>query len=103
MPSHTISALSGHTGFAGAPQERGEQSASPATLLLALGIVYGDLGTTPLYTMQTIVHLLGSDFSADAALGTLSLIVWALIITISIKYSVFVMRPTIMAKAAFSR
>ncbi len=92
MSTHTVSALSGHTGFTGAPLGREEQTARPATLLLALGIVYGDLGTSPLYTLQTIVHLMGSDFSAEAALGSLSLILWALIITISIKYGAFVMR-----------
>jgi KUP system potassium uptake protein len=42
--------------------------------------------------MQTIVQLFGNDFSADAALGSLSLIFWALIVTVSIKYGVFVMR-----------
>ncbi|WP_456705236.1 potassium transporter Kup [Bradyrhizobium sp. USDA 4449] len=61
-------------------------------MLLALGIVYGDLGTSPLYTLQTIRQIMGQDFSAEAALGSLSLIIWALIITISIKYGLFVMR-----------
>ena len=92
MPNHTISALSGHSGFAGAPLAREQQPVTPGALLLALGIVYGDLGTSPLYTLQTIVHLMGSDFSAEAGLGTLSLIVWTLIVTISIKYGVLVMR-----------
>jgi KUP system potassium uptake protein len=60
--------------------------------LTALGIVYGDLGTIPLYTLQTIVEATGGRFTTDSALGILSLIVWTLIITISIKYCVFVMR-----------
>jgi KUP system potassium uptake protein len=59
---------------------------------LALGIVYGDLGTSPLYTLQTIVHIMGDQFTAEAALGSLSLIFWALIVTISIKYCLLVMR-----------
>jgi KUP system potassium uptake protein len=58
----------------------------------ALGIVYGDLGTSPLYTLQTVVQATGGRFTAESALGILSLIVWTLIITISIKYCVFVMR-----------
>ncbi len=60
--------------------------------LAALGIVYGDLGTSPLYTFQTVVGDAGGKISADVALGSLSLIVWALIITISIKYCLVVMR-----------
>ena len=67
----------------------------PITLsgaLAALGIVYGDLGTSPLYTYQTIVGAVGGHPSAADAIGLLSLVVWALIITVSIKYCVFVMR-----------
>jgi KUP system potassium uptake protein len=65
---------------------------TPAAALAALGIVYGDLGTSPLYTLQAIVSATGGHFSRAAALGSLSLIFWALIITISVKYCLFVMR-----------
>ena len=60
--------------------------------LAALGIVYGDLGTSPLYTYQAIVGSVGGHPSAEDALGLLSLVVWSLIITVSVKYCVFVMR-----------
>jgi KUP system potassium uptake protein len=60
--------------------------------LAALGIVYGDLGTSPLYTLQTVVQAVGGHFTPASALGVLSLIFWTLIITVSIKYCVFVMR-----------
>src|SRR5277367_783572 len=60
--------------------------------LTALGIVYGDLGTSPLYTLQTVVEAMGGHVTAESALGILSLIVWTLIITVSIKYCLFVMR-----------
>jgi KUP system potassium uptake protein len=63
-----------------------------AGALAALGIVYGDLGTSPLYTYQTIVGSVGGHPPAEDALGLLSLVVWSLIITVSIKYCVFVMR-----------
>lgn len=65
---------------------------TPMAALAALGIVYGDLGTSPLYTMQAILSATGGHLSPEAALGSLSLIFWALIITISIKYCLFVMR-----------
>src|ERR1700761_3617569 len=73
----------------GAPKER---PFTFAASLAALGIVFGDLGTSPLYTYQTIVGTVGGHPSAGDALGLLSLVVWALIITVSIKYCIFVMR-----------
>src|SRR4051812_31626661 len=60
--------------------------------LTALGIVYGDLGTSPLYTLQTVSQAMGGQFTTASALGILSLIFWTLIITVSVKYCVFVMR-----------
>ena len=63
-----------------------------AAALAALGIVYGDLGTSPLYTVTAIIDSAGGKVSPDIALGILSLIFWALIITVSVKYCLFVMR-----------
>jgi KUP system potassium uptake protein len=65
---------------------------SAGATLATLGIVFGDLGTSPLYTMQTILGSRGGPPRADAALGVLSLIIWTLIITISVKYCLLVMR-----------
>lgn len=59
----------------------------------ALGVVYGDIGTSPLYALReafTPHH--GLDPSSSNVLGVLSLIIWALIAVISIKYLAFVMR-----------
>jgi KUP system potassium uptake protein len=58
----------------------------------ALGVVFGDLGTSPLYTLQTVVQATGGQFTPQTALGVLSLIFWTLIITVSIKYCLFVLR-----------
>jgi KUP system potassium uptake protein len=60
--------------------------------LTALGIVYGDLGTSPLYTLQTVLQATGGRLTHAGAVGVLSLIIWTLIITVSVKYCVFVMR-----------
>ena len=65
---------------------------APVAALAALGVVYGDLGTSPLYTLQTVVEAVGGHFTPEGALGILSLIVWTLIITVSVKYCLFVMR-----------
>jgi KUP system potassium uptake protein len=73
-------------------QSAAEPKPAAWTALAALGVVFGDLGTSPLYTLQTVVQAAGGRFSTESALGILSLIVWTLIITISIKYCLFVMR-----------
>lgn len=59
--------------------------------MAALGVVYGDLGTSPLYTLRACF---GSGLLPTPAnvLGILSLVLWSLIIVISIKYQLFVMR-----------
>src|SRR6202045_5146101 len=61
-------------------------------MMSAVGVVFGDLGTSPLYPLQAVVQAAGGRFTPDSALGVLSLIVWTLIVTISIKYCLFVMR-----------
>jgi KUP system potassium uptake protein len=59
--------------------------------LAALGVVFGDIGTSPLYTLKTVLDLDG-DVKPAAVLGVLSLIVWTLIIVTSIKYVTIAMR-----------
>jgi len=64
-----------------------------ALSLAALGVVYGDIGTSPLYAFrESFRDSYGIDASADNVLGVLSLIFWSLVIVISVKYLVFVMR-----------
>ena len=92
MPASTISPLNGPSRFSGDAHNTFQQPATGPAALLALGIVFGDLGTSPLYTLQTIVHIMGDQFTAEAALGSLSLIFWSLIVTISVKYCLLVMR-----------
>src|SRR5260221_12883063 len=60
--------------------------------LAALGVVYGDIGTSPLYTFKTAIAWAGGEATPAAVLGMLSLIVWTLVITTSIKYVAVVMR-----------
>ncbi len=59
----------------------------------ALGVVYGDIGTSPLYALRECFHPgRGVPPTPGNVMGVLSLIVWSLTIVISIKYIVFVMR-----------
>jgi KUP system potassium uptake protein len=67
--------------------------ALPVLMLGALGVVYGDVGTSPLYTLKEVfggVHPVAPE--PENILGVLSLIFWSLILVISIKYVLFVMR-----------
>lgn len=78
---------------------RGQEVTAPKGKVLmylslgALGVVYGDIGTSPLYAFRESFHAgYGIPVTPDNVLGILSLIFWALIMVISVKYLVFVMR-----------
>ncbi|HZQ40391.1 MAG TPA: potassium transporter Kup, partial [Rhizomicrobium sp.] len=59
----------------------------------ALGVVFGDIGTSPLYAMRGTVQAAGGDLPGAAAVyGSVSLVFWALVIVVTIKYVVFIMR-----------
>jgi KUP system potassium uptake protein len=81
-----------------APASSGPQPPrSPAALavvtLAALGVVYGDIGTSPLYALRECFygpHAI--EITRGNVLGVLSLILWSLVIVISVKYLIFVMR-----------
>jgi KUP system potassium uptake protein len=63
-----------------------------ALSLAALGVVFGDIGTSPLYTLKTVLALAGGQPAQAVTLGSLSLIIWTLIIVTTIKYVSFAMR-----------
>jgi KUP system potassium uptake protein len=67
-------------------------SSLSALSLSALGVVFGDIGTSPLYTFKTVLNLTGGNPAPTAILGALSLVIWTLIIVTSIKYVSFAMR-----------
>jgi KUP system potassium uptake protein len=60
--------------------------------LAAIGVVFGDIGTSPLYTLKTVLDLTGSTPAPATILGVLSLIIWTLIVITSIKYVTVAMR-----------
>jgi len=62
----------------------------PALVVGALGVVYGDIGTSPIYTLRECLKTGGND--TGAVLGLLSLILWAVTIVVTCKYVLFVMR-----------
>ncbi|MDD1649891.1 MAG: potassium transporter Kup [Methylococcaceae bacterium] len=60
--------------------------------LPALGVVFGDIGTSPLYTLRECLHAAGTAPVEPVVLGLLSLIFWTVVIVVSIKYVGFIMR-----------
>ena len=64
-----------------------------ALSLTALGVVYGDIGTSPLYAFREAFNPeYGLTATADAVYGVLSMIVWSLVLVVSVKYIALVMR-----------
>src|ERR1700689_5939387 len=60
--------------------------------LTALGVVFGDIGTSPLYTFSTALSATGHPPTATEVLGIVSLTFWALMMLITVKYVTFVLR-----------
>ena len=60
-------------------------------LLVTLGIVFGDIGTSPLYVMKTILHA-NEGFSADYIIGAVSCIIWTLTLQTTVKYVLIALR-----------
>jgi len=70
-----------------------ERSSTAALTLLALGVVYGDIGTSPLYAVRECFFGLGGvPVTRENVLGVLSLIFWTLVVVVSAKYHVYVIR-----------
>jgi KUP system potassium uptake protein len=62
-----------------------------ALLLGALGVVFGDIGTSPIYAFREALKAAGGPSEA-AVFGVLSLVFWAIVLVVAIKYVVFVMK-----------
>lgn len=62
--------------------------------LAALGVVFGDIGTSPLYAMRETFHLAHIEPTRENVLGILSLVFWSLMLVITVKYLMFVMRAS---------
>jgi KUP system potassium uptake protein len=71
------------------------ESSTAALTLLALGVVYGDIGTSPLYAIkETFNPVHGIPLNVESILGGLSAIFWALMIVVSLKYVTLMMRAS---------
>jgi KUP system potassium uptake protein len=74
-------------------QKHDERRATGPATVAALGVVFGDIGTSPLYALKAcFAHEYGLQPTPANVFGVLSLIIWSLTLVVSIKYIVFVMR-----------
>ena len=74
--------------------QTGEKKNTIKMAFATLGVVYGDIGTSPLYAMREALHPVvkaGGDFRL-AVLGVVSLLIWALLIVVTLKYVIMLMR-----------
>ena len=87
--------------------ESPNRSRLPALTLAAFGVVYGDIGTSPLYALRECFNgEHGVHPTPYNVYGVLSLLIWSLILVVSVKYLVFILRADNKGKAAswhFSR
>jgi KUP system potassium uptake protein len=91
----TQATSSGAAGAESTEQAGHAKNEFPLLVLGAIGVVYGDIGTSPLYAFREALHVstaAGAPFTGDTVLGLLSLIVWALISLVTIKYVTIVLR-----------
>ena len=76
-----------------APPAQRVAAAGPAMLLGVLGVVYGDIGTSPLYALRaSLLHFVPTGITGWEILGILSLIFWSLVAIVTVKYVLVVMR-----------
>lgn len=87
-PTHANAAGDAEDPLAGKPE------GTAALALGAVGVVYGDIGTSPIYALREAIKAAsGEALATDAEiLGVLSIIVWSLTLIVSIKYAIFVLR-----------
>ena len=75
------------------PKHLNNQSSSVSLTVAAMGVVYGDIGTSPLYALRECFHEShGLSVTPGNVLGILSMIVWSLVLVVTVKYLLFVMK-----------
>ena len=83
-----------HRGVVPEAEETPSRAAFLALTIGSIGVVYGDIGTSPLYALREAVNAAAASgtVTRDAVLGVLSLILWALIVVVTLKYVLILLR-----------
>ena len=75
------------------PDAHAKSSSVVGLAIASIGVVYGDIGTSPLYALrESLAHTKNRGFGDEAVVGTVSLLLWALFFTVTAKYVLFLMR-----------
>ncbi len=75
------------------PHAHAQQKLSAGLVLACLGVVYGDIGTSPLYALrESLVHARQEGLPEDAVIGIVSLLFWTVMLIVSLKYVILIMR-----------
>src|SRR6201989_688293 len=73
-------------------EEKASDPARAALVIGALGVVFGDIGTSPIYAFRESIKASGSSENSIVIFGVLSLIFWAVLLVVAVKYVLIVMR-----------
>lgn len=79
------------------PPMSSQHKVSVAGLLIALGIIYGDIGTSPLYVLNAITN--GKTITRELVTGALSLVIWTLTLQTTVKYVILTLNADNKEKA----
>lgn len=75
------------------PSDHSTRGRLAALTLGAVGVVYGDIGTSPLYALREAIHVVSGDGITDnEVMGITSLLIWFLILVVTVKYVIFMLR-----------
>jgi KUP system potassium uptake protein len=73
-------------------KQAAKRTAAAALTLATLGVVFGDIGTSPLYALTSLFAVHGVKPDHAGVYGMISLVVWTIVLVVSVKYVAFVMR-----------
>ncbi len=103
MADSVTAPLGGDVSVNGAAERRSNAGFWGLTLG-SIGVVYGDIGTSPLYALrEAMVAASGPNhetIARETVLGVVSLILWALVVIVTLKYVLILFAPTITGRAA---
>jgi KUP system potassium uptake protein len=90
----TATPADGRHGLGPYGEERQHKSGFAGLAIGSVGVVYGDIGTSPLYALKESLHHTARDGSSTSleVIGVVSLLIWALMVVVTLKYIVFIMR-----------
>ncbi|TWI38036.1 potassium transporter Kup [Paracoccus sulfuroxidans] len=75
------------------PEHSAEQKLTAGLVLASLGVVYGDIGTSPLYALrESLVHAHAEGLPETAVIGIVSLLLWTIMLIVTLKYVVLILR-----------